>query len=60
MGAGAAVEQAAWVDVVRDGWAVLRPPGPTVTASAPTADTESRTWQDSPVTRRNARSAARR
>ena len=52
--------QAAAADADRVGWVALRPPGPEVTASAPTAGTGSPTWQASPATKRNAHSAARR
>jgi hypothetical protein len=47
-------------DAGRAGWVALRPPGPVVTASAPTAGIESRTPSVSPVTRRSAPSAAHR
>ena len=56
----AVVVLAVAADAGRAGWAVLRPPVRAVAVSAPTAGIESRTSLDSPVTRKSARSAARR
>lgn len=47
-------------DAGRAGWVVLRPPVRGVIASAPAADTVSRTSLDSLVTRKSAHSAAHR
>ena len=58
--ADAVVVLAVAADAGRAGWVALRPPVQAVTVSAPTAGIESRTLSDSPATRRNAPSAARR
>jgi hypothetical protein len=57
---GAEVAPGAAADAARGGWVAPRPRGQAATAFAPTVDTRSRMWQASPVTRRSARSAARR